>query len=97
MEDRQHEEQERRIDDAAALPEEELKKVIAELCQSKAEEFLLLGYENITGEDIWQCVSNKYNKGLPRLHRVVNDILSLKTTEYMNWLTMNVVYKGVRI
>lgn len=79
------------------MPEEQLNRVVEELCNSKAEEFELLGYDNITGKEIWECVSDKYKKGLPPLHRLVNDILSLKTTEYMNWMTMNVVYKGARL
>ena len=78
------------------LTDEQLNHVVEQLCNSKAEEFVLLGYENVTGQDIWECVSDKYKKGFPPLHQVVNDILSLKTTQYMNWMTMNVVYKGVR-
>nr|WP_248930952.1 post-transcriptional regulator [Paenibacillus hamazuiensis] len=63
------------------------------MCNSKAEEFRMLGYEQVTGRDIWDCVSDKYHKtGMPALHRVVNDILSLKVTQFMNWMTMN-IYK----
>lgn len=83
-------------DGAAALSEEDLEQIVEELCRSKADEFMLLGYENVTGREIWECVSDKYKKGVPRLHQVVNDILTLKTTDYMNWMTMNVVYKGIR-
>ncbi|MFV9510925.1 post-transcriptional regulator [Tepidibacillus sp. LV47] len=63
------------------------------LCQSKAEEFHLMGYKGITAKEIWQCVSEKYQNEMPPLHRVVNDILSLKVTTFMNWLTLN-AYKG---
>ena len=76
------------------LSDAELNRIVEELCKSKAEEFILLGYENVSGQDIWDCVSDKYKKGIPPLHQVVNDILSLKTTQYMNWMTMNVVYRG---
>lgn len=75
---------------------EELNRQIEWLCQSKAEEFALLGYENVTGKDIWQCVSIQYKGEHPPLHRMVNDILSLKITKYMNWLTMK-AYKGEEI
>ncbi|MEB3102029.1 post-transcriptional regulator [Ferviditalea candida] len=78
-----------------ALSEEELTQFMEELCNSKAEEFMLLGYENVTGKDIWAFVSDQYRDGLPQLHRVVNDILSLKVTKYMNWMTLN-AYKGIR-
>lgn len=71
-----------------------LNAMIEALCISKAKEFRLIGYEYVTGEDIWDCVSEKYKKnGNPALHRVVNDILSLKSTQFMNWMTLS-VYKG---
>jgi len=79
---------------AQILSEEQLNKVVEELCISKAEEFTMLGYENVTGKEIWECISDRYKKGMPLLHQVVNDILSLKTTQYMNWMTMTIVYKG---
>lgn len=75
------------------MTEDELRQSIEELCRSKAEEFHLLGYEQVTWEEIWECVQAKYTKGgMPALHRVVNDILSLKVTDFMNWVTMS-IYK----
>jgi len=68
---------------------DDLNETIEGLCESKADEFRLIGYELVTGEDVWQCVSAKYKKtGMPQLHVIVNDILSLKVTQYMNWLQM---------
>lgn len=70
--------------------EEELNAVIEELCRSKAEEFRMLGYEHVQGSDVWDCVSARYAKtGQPALHKIVNDILSLKSTQFMNALTLN--------
>jgi hypothetical protein len=74
------------------ITEDELMQSIQELCKSKAEEFCLYGYENITGEQIWTCVSENYRRGWPRLNRLVNDILSLKANRFMNWLMIS-VYK----
>lgn len=75
---------------------EEWNATIRDLCLSKAEEFRMLGYEQVSGEDIWNCVSEKYAKGqYPSLHRIVNDILSLKVTTLMNWMTLS-IYKGAR-
>ncbi|WP_306568235.1 post-transcriptional regulator [Paenibacillus elgii] len=75
------------------MNDEELSRVIEEICRSKAEEFRMIGYEQVTGEEIWECVSDKYHKtGVPPLHRIVNDILSLKATQFMNWMTMS-IYK----
>jgi hypothetical protein len=78
----------------AALSEQELSELIEQLCRSKAEEFRLIGYEQVREEEIWNYVSEKYAKsGMPRLHVIVNDILSLKATKFMDWLTMN-AFKG---
>ena len=84
------------IDDQEAGPdEEELMRIAEDLCRSKAKEFVMLGYEHVTHEDIWNCISARYkNTGLPRLHSLVNDILSLKATKFMNWMTMQ-AFKGV--
>jgi hypothetical protein len=69
---------------------------IRELCVSKAEEFRMLGYDQVTGQDVWNCVCDKYIKtGEPLLHKMVNDILSLKVTSLMNWMTLS-VYKGAQ-
>jgi hypothetical protein len=77
------------------LSDEELNKTIESLCNSKAEEFVMIGYEQVTGKEIWNCVSSKYKDGVPELHKVVNDILSLKVTQLMNWMTLS-AYKGVQ-
>ncbi|MCI3923657.1 post-transcriptional regulator [Paenibacillus sp. TRM 82003] len=63
--------------------------MIEEICNSKAEELHMLGYDSVTGKDVWDCVSSKY-KELPPLHRIVNDILSLRPTGLMNWMTLSV-------
>lgn len=76
------------------IEEEELTRIIENLCHSKAEEFHMIGYAHVTGKEIWDCVNDKYYKdGVPSLHKVVNDILSLKVTQFMNWMTMS-IYKG---
>ncbi|MDI3328784.1 MAG: post-transcriptional regulator [Alicyclobacillaceae bacterium] len=67
------------------LTPEELTRCIEELCRSKAREFALLGYENVTGEEVWACVSGRYKNGLPPLYQLVNDILSLKAPQFMDW------------
>ncbi|WP_309485150.1 post-transcriptional regulator [Thermoactinomyces daqus] len=74
------------------LSEKELMRCIEDLCNIKAEEFRMYGYENVTGEQIWACVSENYRRGWPRLNRLVNDIMSLKANRFMNWLMLS-VYK----
>ncbi|MFC4769690.1 post-transcriptional regulator [Effusibacillus consociatus] len=66
------------------MDEKELSAMIEGLCFSKSKEFQTLGYE-VEGADIWKCVSSRYTKEMPPLYQIVNDILSLKVTKYMNW------------
>lgn len=74
--------------------DETQREQILSLCQSKAEEFALIGYDNIDKEAIWNYFTQKYRNQVPPIHRLVNEILSLKVTTYMNWETIN-AYKGV--
>ncbi len=67
------------------LFDRELTRQVEELCLSKAEEFKLIGYD-VSPENIWLCVSERYKKEIPPLYQVVNDILSLKINKFMNWL-----------
>lgn len=79
------------LDDLSSV---QLDEDIQMMCRSKAEEFRLIGYEHVTSKDIWNCVSSKYEKDkVPPLHQLVNDILSLKVTGFMNYMTMS-AYKG---
>lgn len=74
---------------------DELGEEFEAMCCSKAEEFRLLGYEYVTGKDIWDCISRNYAKdGRPALHKLVNDIYSLKANNYMNYLTIS-AYRGL--
>jgi hypothetical protein len=79
--------------DAELLSEEELKTCVEDLCNSKAAEFRMYGYEDVTGQQVWECVSESYRRGLPRLNRLVNDIMSLKSNRFMNWLMLSVYKK----
>jgi len=75
--------------DEEPLSGEALNAMIENICNSKADEFHMLGYDSVTGKDVWDCVSSKY-KELPPLHRLVNDIMSLRATGLMNWMTLSV-------
>jgi hypothetical protein len=78
------------------MTDDELTDLIESLCESKAEEFKLIGYEHVTPKEIWDCVSNKYHKtGMPALHVIVNDVLSLKVTQFMNFMTLS-AYRGTQ-
>lgn len=72
----------------------EWNEVIEGLCESKAEELQLLGYDHVQAKEVWNCVSSKYVKhGQPSLHQLVSDILSLRPTQFMNYLMLS-AYKG---
>lgn len=79
-----------------ALYKEELFEELVELCQSKADEFAMLGYDNVTAQEVWDCVFASY-KEIPLKHKLVNDILSLKSNKYMNWLMINMYKKSSSI
>lgn len=56
--------------------------------QSKVEEFLLLGYDSVTERDIWDCLVNKKwkkDKSDLMLFQVVQEILTLKIGDFMNY------------
>lgn len=81
-------------DNESEMTELEMNETIEQLCLSKAEEFHLIGYEHVSGADVWECVSDKYHKkGTPPLYQIVNDILSLKVTQFMNFITLS-MYRG---
>lgn len=75
------------------LDQEQLEQLLS-LCQSKAEEFAMIGYDKVNKEEIWRYFESRYRNTYPPLHRMVNEILSLKITSFMNWITLN-AYKGI--
>jgi len=84
----EHEAEPKADDRAEPLDDEALNAMIETICNSKADEFRMLGYDSVTGKDVWDCVSSKY-KELPPLHKLVNDIMSLRATGLMNWMTLS--------
>ncbi|MBX5437110.1 MAG: hypothetical protein IRZ33_07825 [Alicyclobacillaceae bacterium] len=64
------------------------RKEILDLCEVKAEEFRLLGYETVTGEDVWHCVRGMLKGNVP-LHRMVEAVLGLQVGTFMTHATMN--------
>ncbi len=63
--------------------------------QSKFDEFILLGYDQVSKEKIWECVVYKLRKQKTfiHLHEFVSVIMTLKVTDYMNYLTVT-SYQG---
>lgn len=56
--------------------------------KSKQEEFLIFGYGRVSEEDIWDFLVNKKwrkENNEMKLFQIVQDILSLKVGEFMNY------------
>lgn len=86
---------EKRIDTEETVESgwEEYETDLMELCQAKAEEFHLLGYEEVTAQEIWTCVQS-LTKGSVPLHEMVAAVLGLQVGKFMNYTTMN-AFKGI--
>lgn len=72
---------------------EDDRKKIDKVLTIKVEEFARLGYDSVGQEDIWSYIERHYmntdDTYSIKLHQLVNDILSLSITEYMNRLQLN--------
>lgn len=58
---------------------------------SKLDEFHLLGYKRATKDEIWRCVTERLHK---KKHYVpfyafTDELLNLKASVYMTWLTVS--------
>ena len=66
------------------------KELIQPVVSSKMEEFHMLGYEEVTENDLLGYLEMKKWKKEKELslHQVVNDILSVKITQVMSYVTI---------
>ncbi|MDP4164175.1 MAG: post-transcriptional regulator [Bacillota bacterium] len=58
---------------------------------SKLEEFRLLGYDTITEEELWAFLVRKKwkkDKEEKKLHEIVQQILSIKVSDYISFATI---------
>jgi hypothetical protein len=70
---------------------EEMREYVQPAIQSKVEEFHIYGLNRANEDEVWDCLRKKKWKRLeePRpLRDTVNDILSLSTTVYMSFVTV---------
>lgn len=76
-------------------PFDEFRDHVRPAIKSKLEEFILLGYEEVTEERLWTYLKTKKWKKTPELyvHEVVRDVLALKVGEFMNFATVE-SFKG---
>lgn len=78
---------------AAPVPWQDYERDLLELCKQKAEEFHMLGYEEVTASEVWQCVL-KLTKGQGALHEMVGAVIGLQVGKFMNYTTIN-AYRGI--
>ncbi len=69
----------------------EWKSYIIPALESKESEFKLVGYTDVTQDEIWRCLEEKVWKGNPKkkLYEVIQDIFHLPPSIYMNFMTVN--------
>ncbi|WP_166805919.1 post-transcriptional regulator [Jeotgalibacillus sp. R-1-5s-1] len=68
---------------------EEAFKVAGPALVSKAQELQLYGYDSATPELLWKYIQTKKWKreqGEIRIHRAINDILTIKAGDFMNFM-----------
>ena len=69
----------------------QLRKKVKPAIESKLEEFELIGYGHIKEQEIWDYFENgkwKKDKEEKLLHQVVNDILTLRPGDIINFMAM---------
>src|SRR5690625_3061953 len=72
-------------------PINEWKEKVWPVLESKQNEFISIGYDDVKVEHIWECLERlvwQGEKELP-LHRVVQDIFHLTVTMYMDHMAVN--------
>jgi len=69
---------------------EEWKPIINEVIESKTSELSLLGYGDVTAEEVWNCLLTKVWKKneVKKLHQIVEDVFHLNGHVYMSYVAM---------
>lgn len=62
------------------------------LCAGKVDEFRLLGYEEVTMDEVWSFVCAKMKEDAP-IYQWVDFILCIRVMDFMNYQTIE-AYKG---
>jgi hypothetical protein len=66
---------------------------VKSLCLAKAAEFHLLGYEEVTAKEVWQCVQGMVKQDDLHLYQMVELVMGLNIGKFMNFMTLS-AYKG---
>lgn len=77
-------------------PMDDFRDHIKPALKSKLEEFKLFGYKDVTEAKLWDYLKNKKWRKIKELsvHEIVNDVLSVKVGDYMNYATVEMYKNG---
>ncbi|MFF3025060.1 post-transcriptional regulator [Gottfriedia sp. NPDC057948] len=67
----------------------EFKPQLQVVIESKLDEFRMLGFDTVSGDDLWVCLERtlwRKKEDEPKLFQMVEDILSLTVNDYMNYI-----------
>src|SRR5690625_508629 len=69
----------------------EWKDEVTLVLQSKLSEWEMIGYRDISVQDLWDCLTEKVWQDDPekRLHEIVQDIFHLSINTYMSYATVD--------
>lgn len=69
---------------------EDFRQKLKPFLKSKLEEFYLCGYDQFSEEELWTFLITKKWKKIEevKLHRLVEDIMSVKAADFMNYTTI---------
>ncbi|RFB17652.1 post-transcriptional regulator [Bacillus sp. HNG] len=70
---------------------DKFRETVRPVLKSKLEEFELYGYDSVKEDELWKFLKNKKwrkEKEEKLLYQIVNDILSVKVGDYMNYATV---------
>lgn len=72
-------------------PYDKYREQITPAIISKVEEFILLGYDRTSEDQVWACLKKKVwkkKKDDIRIHQLVSDVMKLPVQTYMSYLTV---------
>jgi len=78
---------------------DEWKREVFPALLSKKEELQLMGYSEVTIDEIWDCLEHYVwqKDHYKKLYEIVQDIMHLPSHTYMNYLTMNVLQNDTEL
>lgn len=80
------------MNEEQVVPLDKVREAVDIALAMKVEELHYFGYDRATKDDVWECLINytwKKVKEEQHMYQLINDVLSLSATDYMNYLTLH--------